>query len=140
TSIAPNTINRAQIAAGRGDHSRALAEFTAALDDDEAPSWVRWQAHAGMALTLLDTGQVERAWPHFERALEAVENTRISIVRPEYRVSFLARMIRFHQAYVDALVANGRISQALEVANASRARVLTERAGVEPITRTRSST
>jgi CHAT domain-containing protein len=51
-------------------------------------------------------------------------------------MSFLSRMMAFHRSYVDALIAAGRINDALEVADASRARVLAERAGVDAATRT----
>lgn len=138
-SIAPNRVNRAYIAAGRGDHARAIEGFTAALDD-RSPAWIRWQAHAGMAQTMLDTGRIAPALDHFERALAVVETERSTLVRPEYRISFLSRMMHFHRAYVDALVRNGEPLRALEVANASRARGLTDRAGLAPDARPRAAT
>ena len=130
-SIAPNLVNRAYIAAGRGQHARALEEFTAVLDE-ATPAWIRWQAHAGMAQTMLGMGRVEPALDHFERALAVVETERSTLMRPEYRISFLSRMMHFHRAYVDALVSNDEPLRALEVANASRARGLTDRARLAP--------
>ena len=131
-SIGPNLINRAQIAAGRGDHAGAIAGFSAALADKDALPWVLWQAHAGAAISLMHTGQTSRAMRHFEGALDIVEDTRSGLVLPEHRISFLSPKIAFYRAYVDALVQTGRPQQALEVADASRAQVLAERFGVAP--------
>src|SRR5262249_25498344 len=46
---------------------------------------------------------------------------------PDYKITFLARLISFYQAYVDALVERGDYDKALQVAESSRARVLAER-------------
>lgn len=139
-SLAPNLINRARIAAGRGRHDMAIAAFAAAVAAREVPPWVQWEAHAGLASTLMRAGRTEDAMHHFRRALDVVENTRASLLRPDHRISFLARMIHFHQAYVDALVTAGQPLRALEVADANRARVLAERVGQEPAARLHSST
>jgi CHAT domain-containing protein/tetratricopeptide (TPR) repeat protein len=138
-SLAPNLINQAQIAAGRGRHADAAAAFTAALDQDAAPPWVRWQAYAGLGGVLMKTGRTGEALQSFERALAVVENTRSTLLRPEYRIAFLSRMIHFYRAYVDALVTAGHPQRALEVADASRARVLAERFGATPIARVPAS-
>lgn len=139
-SLAPNLVNRAQIAAGRGDPARAAGIFQAALADDAAPPWVRWQAHAGLAAALQSTGRTREAIDHFEAALAVVENERAGLALPEHRMSFLSRMMAFHRAYVDALVTAGRTDRALEVADASRARVLAERSGVPPAARVAAAT
>lgn len=131
-SVAPNLVNRAQIAAGRGLHADAITAFTDALDDAAAPPWIRWQAHAGLGTELLATGREAEGLRHFERALDVVEGTRSTLLRPEDRITFLSRMIHFYRAYVDALVEADRPQRALEVADASRARVLAERFGAAP--------
>lgn len=138
-SLAPNLINRAQIAAGRGDRDRAISGFRAALDVPDSPDWVQWQAHAGLALVAMDAGRTTDALAHFERALAVVEGARESLVQPEYRISFLSRMISFHRAYVDALVSAGQPLRALEVADASRARELAQRSDVAPAGRARAA-
>jgi CHAT domain-containing protein len=131
-SLAPNLINRAHIAAGRGQHTDAIAGFQAALDDAGAPPWVEWQAHAGLGSVFVNTGRTVEGLRHFERALTVVENTRSALLRPEYRIAFLSRMIHFYRVYVDALVDAHQPQRALEVADASRARVLAERFGSTP--------
>ena len=131
-SLAPNLINRAQIAEGRGRHADAIAGFRAALDDAAAPPWVRWQAHAGLGNVFVRTGRTTEGLRHFEQALTVVEGTRSALLRPEYRIAFLSRMMHFYRAYVEALVDARQPQRALEVADASRARVLAERFGTAP--------
>lgn len=131
-STAPNFVNRAYIAEGQGRYAEAIDEFRAALEDDEAPSWVRWQAHAGLGSALVSSGRTTEGLRHFEQALNDIEDTRSAMLRPEHRIPFLARMMHFYRAYVDALIDAGQPLRALEVAEASRARVLTERFGAAP--------
>ena len=67
---------------------------------------------------------------HFEAALDTVEKTRSDLMRTDYKLSYLTRLIDFYRDYVDALVDQGQIERALEVADSSRGRVLAERQGV----------
>jgi CHAT domain-containing protein len=67
---------------------------------------------------------------HFAAALETVEKTRSDLMRTDYRLSYLTRLIDFYRAYVDALVDQGQTERALEIADSSRGRVLAERQGV----------
>jgi hypothetical protein len=51
-------------------------------------------------------------------------------MRTDYKLSYLTRLIHFYRVYVDALVEQGQIERALEIADSSRGRVLAERQGV----------
>lgn len=127
SSFVHNAITRARIFAGRGDRRRAIDAFRATLADPTAPASVLWQAHAGLAETLFADGDRRGGLAAFERALAVIEEARADLERPEHRVSFLSRLIDFHQSYVEALVTMGDIRRALEIADVSRARVLAER-------------
>ena len=70
------------------------------------------------------------AMRHFEAALETIEKTRSDLMKTDYKLSYLTRLIAFYRAYVDALVDQGQIERALEIADSSRGRVLAERQGV----------
>ena len=131
-SLAPNLINRAQIAQGRAAYDEAITGFRAALADDEAPLWVQWQAHAGLGSVFIGTGRTDEGLRQFEQALAAVDGIRSTLLEPEYRITFLSRMMHFYRVYVDALVDARQPQRALEVADASRARVLAERHGASP--------
>ena len=125
------TLNAAEISAGRGEHAEAERLFTDALAAAEGIPSVVWSAHAGLAGTAMAVAQPERAARHFEAALETIEKTRSSLLKTEFRLSFLTQLIEFYQSYVDALVSQNRIERALEITESSRARVLAERHGVQ---------
>jgi CHAT domain-containing protein len=128
--IVYNTLNSAQIAEGRGRLDEATRLFENALGGVDAETNVRWAAHAGLASVAVAAQQPDRAARHFEAALDTIEKTRSDLLKTEYKLTFLTRLIRFYQAYVDALVDQGRIERALEIADSSRGRVLAERQGV----------
>jgi CHAT domain-containing protein len=128
--VAYYTLNSAQIAEGRGRLDQATRFFEDALAPVNAGPDVRWAAYAGLARVAVAARQPDRAARHFEAALDTIEKTRSDLLKTEYKVSFLTSLIRFYQAYVDALVDQGEIERALEIADSSRGRVLAERQGV----------
>ena len=74
--------------------------------------------------------RVPDAMRHFAAALDTIEKTRSDLMRTDYKLSYLTRLIDFYRVYVDALVDQGQIERALEIADSSRGRVLAERQGV----------
>jgi CHAT domain-containing protein len=130
--VVHNTLNAARIAQGRGRLDEAARLFDEALAGSESDPSVRWSAHAGLAGIAVATAQPDRAARHFEAALETIEKTRSELLKTDYKLTFLTRLIQFYQAYVDALVDQGRTDRALEVSESSRGRVLGERNGLAP--------
>ena len=88
---------------------------------------VRWAAHAGLADIAVEQARPRDAAAHFEAALDSIEKTRADLIKTESKVTFLTRLIRFYQSYVDALIDQGQTERALEVAESSRGRVLATR-------------
>jgi CHAT domain-containing protein/tetratricopeptide (TPR) repeat protein len=131
-SLIHNTLNAAQIAEGRGRLDEAARLFDDALSGEGSDASVRWSAHAGLAEVALARSQRDSASRHFEAALDIIEKTRSDLLKTDYKLSFLTRLIQFYQEYVDALVEEGRIERALEVSESSRGRVLAERNGLGP--------
>ena len=126
------TLNAADIAAGRGDFDKATALFEEASTRDAGTASVRWYSHCGhCARGPRQPGRPDRAARHFESALDTIETTRSNLLKTEFKLSFLTQLIEFYQAYVDALIDQGRIDRALEIADSSRGRVLAERHGVQ---------
>ena len=131
-SLVHNTLMTAQIAQGRGQVAEAERLFEEALAGGTADPSVQWTAHAGLAGVAVATAKPDRAARHFEAALDTIEKTRSELLKTDYKLTFLTRLILFYQAYVDALVDQGRIERALEVSESSRGRVLAERNGLAP--------
>ena len=92
-------------------------------------------AHEGLARIAAAAGQTSVAATHFDAALQTIEKTRSALLKADYRMSFLTRVIAFYRAYVDFLMATGQTDRALEIADSSRGRVLAERLGVAAPTR-----
>src|SRR4051812_30478780 len=127
SSAVHNTLNAAQIARGRGRFDEAAHLFNEALDDPTVDLEVRWGAHAGLGDIAVAQSKPADARRHFEAALDSIEKTRAELIKTEFKVTFLTRLIRFYQSYIDALVDQGDIDRALEIADSSRGRVLANR-------------
>ncbi len=139
SDLVHNTLMDAEIAAGRGRRDEAERLFNDALAANPSPDVV-WETQAGLANIALAAGRHDRANHHFEAALDTIEKTRSDLLKSDYKLSFLSQLIQFYQAYVDALVDEGQVDRALEIADASRARVLAERQGVAAPPRARAAT
>ena len=135
-----NTLNSAAIAAGRNRHDEATRLYEEALASPDPPPSVVWDAHFGLANVASAAKQPERATREFEAALAVIERTRSGLLKTDYKLSYLTRLISFYQSYVDTLLARGQIERALEVADSSRGRVLAERQGGAPPPRASAAT
>lgn len=125
-----NILNDARIASGRQDWKRAAALYQQALNDSDKVPAVIWDAHAGLGLVALNRGDASAASRHFAAALKVVEETRSDLLRTDFKISFLGRLIDLYQRAVEALLLQGKQEQALVVADSSRAQVLAERSGI----------
>jgi tetratricopeptide (TPR) repeat protein len=124
-------MNGADIAAGRGDGTRARDLYQRALSAANGVAAVEWTAHAGLAQVAVLDRQPAIATRHFEAALRTVEKTRSELLKVDYKLSFLTQLIDFYRNYVDVLVEQGQSDRALEVVESSRGRVLAERQRVD---------
>jgi CHAT domain-containing protein len=89
-----------------------------------------------LAARHLDTA----AEAEFARAFATIEVGRAQLKQDESRLGFVATLRRFYDDYVGFIVQRGRVRTALEVADRSRARLLTERLGRDPLTQLVSAT
>ncbi|MGE0592193.1 MAG: CHAT domain-containing protein [Vicinamibacterales bacterium] len=123
-------LNLAKIAEGRGQDEAAARLYTDSLEAGRDDPAAQWPAEAGLGRLAFRGGRTADANRHFERALDVIERTRSDLLQTDYRVSLLTRLIRFYREYVDVLLEQGRVEQALLVTDSSRARVLAERHGM----------
>jgi CHAT domain-containing protein len=130
SALAYNTLNSAHIAEGRGALAEAARLFDRALSDSASDPSVEWSAHEGLARVALASRRTADATRHFEVALQTIEKTRSDLMKTEYKLSYLTRLISFYREFVDALVDQNQSERALEVADSSRGRVLAERQGI----------
>jgi tetratricopeptide (TPR) repeat protein len=126
-----NTLNSAKIAAGLKRFDEAARLFEEVVASPQATPALLWEAHALLASVAVALDQPARASREFEAALNVIETTRAGLLKPDYKLSYLAQLISFYQGYVEMLVQRGQADRALEIADASRGRILAERQGVE---------
>ncbi len=126
-----NTLNSATIAAGREQFDEASGLFEQVVASPQAPPPVLWEAHAGLAGIAAALDQPDRAAREFEAALNVIETTRTGLLKTDHKLSYLAQLMSFYQRYVEMLIQQGRADRALEIADASRGRILAERHLVE---------
>jgi CHAT domain-containing protein len=127
SSVVYSKLNDASIAAGRGQHAQAIALYEETLGLARNNPEVSWDADAALGSIYAKIGKPEEAARYFERALGRIEAIRSSLPQRDFKVMFLARLIRFYQAYVGVLVGRGDVEKALQVADSSRALLLSER-------------
>ncbi len=120
-------LNAAAIALGRGRLEEARERYAKILSAHPEQVTVLWQAEAGIANSFVAEKKFDEARRHFEAALGHIESGRSDLNQAEHRLTFLARLIRVYQDYVEFLVAQGDAAKALEIAESSRARLLAER-------------
>jgi CHAT domain-containing protein len=129
-NLAYQIVNEAQIAEGQGQAARAAAAYREAAVAGKDDPIIQRLSYAGLGRLDLAAGRTQAAIRSYEKALGVVEQTRSGLSRTEYKFSIQARLLRFYQEYIDALVERRQPEQALVVADLSRGRVLAERQGV----------
>jgi CHAT domain-containing protein len=126
-------VNEAHIAAGRKEQQAEtlyrglIAEYRQGMNP--VPML---EAQAGLAGLLADNGKFEQADAQFRATLTYLESQRTALGRVDNRMTYLAKLIRFYDRYINFLVDRGQPERALEVAESSRARVLDERLESKP--------
>ena len=126
-SLAFLDLAEADVALGQRklDQARSLyAKVIAAHPENQN---ALWPAYAGIGNTWLAAGQQEKGDRAFQEAIRIIEQSQSSLTGAGHKMTFLARLIQFHQDYVEFLMNRGETARALAVADNSRARLLVER-------------
>ena len=124
-------LNAATIAAGRQHFEEAAGFYSKALLLDAKNPSIVWESQAGLARAYAGLGKKALAGQHFEKAIAIVDTNQTGLSSDEYKMTFLASLIRFYRDYVDFLMQSGDSDKALEIAESSRARILAERTAPE---------
>lgn len=120
---------RGRIDVERHDHAQAEKSFRGVIDDPKSDTAQKWEAEARLARVYADTGRTAEAEGEFRRAVAVIEAARASVPRETLRLSFLSSAIDFYDDYIEFLVSQHRMDEALRLAELSRARTLAEGLG-----------
>jgi CHAT domain-containing protein len=106
--------------------SDAERSFHQILAEPSLGTAVRWQAEAGLAQVWDNQGRFIEAERQYLKAINTIEQARRSVNHDELRLSFLSSGIEVYGEYIDFLIRRGRPADALNQAELSRARTLSE--------------
>lgn len=111
----------------REESSRAAARYNEVISVSKAGSDLVWQAHAGLARLHARAQRPVEAEAAYRKAFELMDDSLSQLLEPEHQLPFISSIGRFYDDYIDFLVAQERVADALRVADESRARLLRER-------------
>ncbi|HZU27648.1 MAG TPA: CHAT domain-containing protein [Bryobacteraceae bacterium] len=123
-------INAGRIALARRAYPRAETFFRNVLRSREDDPPLLLDAHANLAAALAGSGRSDAADAEFRATIAALETQRSELMKSEYKLTWIASLIRFYQQYVDFLMNRGDSRAALKVADSSRARVMADKLGL----------
>ncbi|MED7827730.1 CHAT domain-containing protein [Streptomyces chiangmaiensis] len=120
------TLLKAEAHAAEGDHETALTEYAAAsaLFRSLGTNRQRRRAAAGLGRLLVRLGRFEEAVPELTAAIEALYREAAAITLPHVRERVLGEYGWIAAVAAEALVALDRLSEAVEVLESLRARLL----------------
>jgi CHAT domain-containing protein len=121
-------LTSAEIASAKNDY--ATSEELLKRIILEKKSVFLWRAQTDLANLYVRWGKAEEADRAFRDAIHTVETARSEIVQEEKRLSFLDAG-PFYDGYISFLIDHGNETQAMQVAEFSRARTLAEGMGID---------
>jgi CHAT domain-containing protein len=120
-------LNSAKIADRRKQFERAEEQYRSLLNSASEDPTPALEAQKSLAELYIETQEPRKAEVQFQSAIATIERRQVGLAKEDYKISYLASLVRFYQSYVDFLVGRGDKGRALEVVESSRARILTER-------------
>jgi len=130
-SLAYSELNAAEIEAREGKYAQAETDYRAVIQaapGANAPD-VLCRAYGALAMLYQSTHRPRLAEAQFRKSIGTIDRQWNELGSDEWKTTFLAPryLIGLFQDYAAFLVAQGQIERALEMAESSRARVLTQR-------------
>jgi CHAT domain-containing protein len=117
----------AAIAAGRERYEEAAALYQEAIAAAGDNPVVLWESSAGLAKVHARAGNYALANREFARSLTLMDRHLAALSSDSYRLTFFSLLIDFYRNYVQMLLDQKQFEKALEIADASRARILSQR-------------
>lgn len=114
------------IAAGRGQFAVARRLYNETLRFKVNDPRLRLESYHGLAKVAAVTGNKAQAQTYYKRAIDTIDRTQTELLKTQDKLTLLASLISVYRDYVEFLMQNGQPDQALEIAESSRARILSE--------------
>src|SRR5258708_26873694 len=124
------TLVQGQVAARRGDAEGAKNKFHKVEQDESCPVFLKWEAEHSLARLYEGESRLDSADRAYHAALATFEGARDTVRHEDFQLAFLTNASHIYDDYIHFLVARGKTSAALEWADFSRARTLSEGLGL----------
>jgi CHAT domain-containing protein len=121
-----------RLAARLHDPTTAESAFHEVAQSPDSPVFLKWEAERSLARLYEDESQFDSAKGEYQTALKTFETARSELQHIDSRLPFLTNASRIYDDYIHFLVARGKTTEALQVADFSRARTLSEGLGLLP--------
>src|SRR5208337_57520 len=121
-----------RLAARLHDPATAESAFREVAQSPDCPVFLKWEAERSLARLYEDESQFDSADREYRTALTTFETARSELQHEDSRLPFLSNASRIYDDYIHFLVARGKTTEALQVADFSRARTLAEGLGLLP--------
>jgi CHAT domain-containing protein len=121
-----------RIAARQHDTAAAQTAFQQVKQSADTPVFLRWEAERSLARLYEEEKRSDAAGREYQTALSTFETARSELKREDSRLPFLSNASRLYDDYIHFLVARGKTAEALQVADYSRGRTLSEGLGLLP--------
>jgi CHAT domain-containing protein len=119
-----------EVFAAQGNPQEAEKVFREVAGDQQSDLSLRWGAQNDLARLYEQQHEVAAADKQYRAALATIEEARSSLQHEEFKLPFMANAAHLYDDYINFLLAQGKDSQALQLADYSRARTLAEGLGV----------
>ena len=119
-----------RVAARLHDTAAAEGAFREVAQAKDTPVFLKWEAERSLARLYEDEKQVDSANLEYRVSLSTFETARSELQHEDSRLPFLTNASRIYDDYIHFLVAQGKADEALQVAEYSRGRTLTEGFGL----------
>ena len=118
-----------RVAARLHDNTTAESAFHEVEQSADCPVFLKWEAERSLARLYEDEKQTDSANREYRTALSTFETARSGLQHEDSRLPFLTNASRIYDDYLNFLLAQGKTAEALQVADFSRGRTLSEGLG-----------
>ena len=122
-------LTKAQVLARSGDVDEAQKTFSEVANDPKVDLSLKWEAQHELANLYSDRHDIAKAEYTYRAALTTFETARSALQHEEVKLPFLANASDLYHDYINWLIRQGKVGEALTVADHARARTLSEGLG-----------
>ena len=122
---------KGEVAAAHSNNSEEAEQaFGEIVRDPKSDTSLRWEAEEELEKLYEDEHRIDEAAKQYRAALATFEGARSSLQREESKLPFLTNANYLYDDYIHFLVQQGKIVEALQLADYSRAQTLAEGLGL----------